>query len=395
MSGKQPFYTIVPKLPSKESKPTVRKGSCNLDEEHILNRKSDSMNELLRSNPAFKDFYDNFKEVNEKYRTYSQAKKIQLLLLYYIKKYTSLDHARDCIGYIFALNDQYKWLDSTDLKFVYSFAFNNRRYEIVNKALKDELSLDKDLGNENPLRYAVKDCNNEVLLWLLYNVLLNVNLKQFNFINDIVYNVKKCFSRDVVEGYKYIYNNFDDAFFKTIDLIFQRKKNMTQFEQIIQENKNNNQLLHEIVYYIHDKYYDKSIPFIQYIFINTSYDPINVRTLLEENILSYNEGRDSTKNLYVIESLIDIIVKTKRQDLLKKFITNLITSIMLQNTDEDNNFVFNTNHYDFIHSIILKRDFPSNFYNNLTGDLTVDEDDDRKVINLINKYINLKFNPPK
>ena len=390
------FEFNTPKLPLKESKPNVRKGGCELDENELVKRQRESLGKLLLSNRKFKQFYEDFIQVNQEFADYSQAKKIQLLLLYYIKKYNDRDtpHARDCIGYIFDLNNQNHWLNTFDLKFVYSFAFNNGIYEIVNKALKEELSLNKDLGNENPLRYAVKDCNNEVLLWLLYNVLLNVNLKQFNFINDIVNNTKKCFSLDVVEGYKYIYYNFDNAFFKTIDLIVNRK-DMKLFKEIIKDNKNNNQLLHDIVYHIFYKFYDRAIPFIQHIMDNTNYEPINIKTMLNDSILDYNEGHNSSKNKNVIQSLIDIIVKTEKIDFLKKFITDLITEIMLQNTDADNNFTFNKNHYQFINSIILKSDFPKEFYNNLTGDLTVDEDDDKQVIDLINEFVHLKFNPQK
>ena len=386
------FGFETPKLPLKDSKPVIKKGGCELIEKDITNREASSMNELLRSNLSFKDFYMHFTEVNEKYKTYSKAKKIQLLLFYYIKKYNDKNiHARDCIDYIFALNNKYKLLNDIDLKFVYSFAFNNKVYEIINKEIKEQLGVNV---NGNPLEYAVKNCNNDVLLWLLYNVLLNVNLKQFKFINDIVFNTKNCFSNEVIESYKYFYNNYNDAFYKTIDLILQRQ-DMKLFKKIIKDNNNNNQLLHDITYYIHYKFYDKAIPFMQHIMDNSNYEPINVKTMLTDNILNYNEGINSLKNIYVIQSLIDIIVKTKKLDFFKKFITDLITEIMLQDTDADNNFTFNRDHYQFIYSILRKSDFEKDFYNNLTGNLTVEEDDDKQVIDLINEFVNLKFNPRK
>lgn len=214
-----PFGFGAPKLPSPESKLSVEKKKCTLDQEDILKRQLDSLTNLFNKNPSFKGFYDDFKKVNQEFQRYSQAKKIRLLLLYYIKKYNDIDtpHARDCVDYIFALNNQYKWLNTFDLNFVYGFAFNN---EIINKEIKEQLYLDV---NGNPLKYAVNKCNNKLAEWLINNVFSGLTLKdnQFKYIHDGI-NKKDCFDSRVKELFNNYYYMYDDPELKSLKLEFNK-----------------------------------------------------------------------------------------------------------------------------------------------------------------------------
>ena len=216
------FEYKTTKIPSQADKQYVGKVKCPLIQEDLLKRQPDSLIKMLDENSSLKGFYNNLRQINQEFQRYSQAKKIQLLLLYYIKKYNNKDtpHARDCVEYIFGLNEQKNWLNIFDLNFVYGFAFDNGIYEIVNKEIKEHLELNID---GNPLKYAVNKCDNILAEWLINNVFSGLKLKdnQFKYIYDAI-NKKNCFNSTVITLFNNYYNMYDNPKLKSLELEINR-----------------------------------------------------------------------------------------------------------------------------------------------------------------------------
>jgi len=341
------FWTErVAKLPIIDTKIDADKKNCSVNDDFILARHPESLNDLRRDNKSFDGFYKDFIEVNEKYRTYSQAKKIQLLLLYYIKKYNSRDvpHARDCYNYIIALNDQKKWLSPLDLDFVYGFAFNNQVFVIINTLMNEELNLNPSLINEDPLMYGFKNCNNEILLWLVKNVLLNVNVKQFKFVYDIIQNKRKCFSLEVVDSYKFLYNQLDDNIYKSIDLAISRG-DINQFNKIIMGLDNTkSKILDTINRYIFSKYQWKAFPFSREIFrIYGNYNLSNWANPVLLNVMNYLLANNDDENIKpeiqkYMEFLVEVITRYQ-PDYMTNFLIPKIIRINNLGIDSQHEFV--------------------------------------------------------
>lgn len=232
-----PFYEISFDA-FKESPLKIPDNDCPLNKDKIIfNKKADSLNELLKTNQKFRIFYNNFKQINTEYKDYSQKKKIILLILYYIKKFydNNTDHAKVCAFYLMRLNDYYRWLDTNDIKFIYNYAYKNEKFEFINHFIKEEITTNLD-SNANPLKYGVKNCDNEVLLWFLYNCMDNnysCNGGDKKYIIDIKNNVEKCFNDDVINGYKYYYDcGVKNPIAETINLYIERYNSEKKNEHI-------------------------------------------------------------------------------------------------------------------------------------------------------------------
>jgi len=447
------FWTErVAKLPIIDTK-IYTDEKCNINYNFISNRQPESLNDLRKANKSFDGFCKDFIEVNDKYRTYSQAKKIQLLLLYYIKKYNSKDvaHARDCYNYIITLNDQKKWLSPSDLNFINIFAFNNKVFVITNKLINEEL--DTSLTNEDPLMYGYNHCNNKILLWLLHNVLINVNIKQFKYVNDIIINKKKCFTEEVIDSYKFLYTQIDDAFYKSIDLAI-LQDDMNQFVKIVKEFSNNNSyILDKINYYIFNNHSVKAIPFSREIFriytkddpsvwvkknmieivnkivddgdnipndfkkilyqfieffigIIINYQPDFITNFLVPKITEFNDSQRHAVKYWIprVQMIIDILVKFHQTYIIKNLLPKLIEKI-IQESSTIIRYHNNTNmpyvkvnlnkaDYYWVEYIIDKTRFTKDQYDTLIKESTskLNINNDNPVTQYIKLLINRKFN---